>query len=120
VLGMVLSAGSRRRMLTTLTALGLRGRQLRAVAVLESLPLLIVSVAGGLLAAAALPAAVGPALSLAVFVGPGPPVPVQLALLPLLAAAAGTAVVVLVIALGQSSAAARAGPGQAMGDLEVG
>jgi putative ABC transport system permease protein len=113
-LGMVLAADSRRRLLTTLTALGLRRRQLRAVALLESLPLLIVSVAGGLLAALALPAAVGPALSLAVFVGPGPPVDVQLGLLPLLAAAVGTAVVVLVIALGQSSAVARAGLGQAM------
>jgi putative ABC transport system permease protein len=113
-LGMVLSADSRRRLLTTLTALGLRSRQLRAIALLESLPLLLVSVAGGLLAALALPAAVGPALSLAVFVGPGPPVSVQLTLLPLLAAAAGTAVVVLVIALGQSSAAARAGLGQAV------
>jgi ABC-type antimicrobial peptide transport system permease subunit len=111
---MVLSADSRRRLLTTLTALGLRSGQLRAIALLESLPLLLVSVAGGLLAALALPAAVGPALSLAVFVGPGPAVPVQLTLLPLLAAAAGTAVVVLVIALGQSSAAARAGLGQAL------
>jgi putative ABC transport system permease protein len=113
-LGMVLSADSRRRLLSTLTALGLRSRQLRAVALLESLPLLIVSVAGGLLAALALPAAVGPALSLAVFVGPGPPVAVQPGLLPLLAAAVGTTVVVLVIALGQSSAVGRADLGQAM------
>jgi putative ABC transport system permease protein len=119
-LGMVLAADSRRRLLSTLTALGLRRRQLRAVALLESLPLLIVSVAGGLLAALALPSAVGPALSLAVFVGPGPPVAVQLGLLPLLAAAVGTAVVVLVIALGQSSAVARADLGQAMREGERG
>ncbi len=107
ILGFALSADSRRRRLVTLTTLGLRSRQARAVAVLEAVPLLIVAVAGGLLAALALPVAIGPVLNLAVFVGAGPAVTVQPGLLPLAAAAAGTAVIVIVTALGQSAAATR-------------
>jgi putative ABC transport system permease protein len=112
VLGFALSADSRKRLLVTLTTLGLRSRQARAVAVLEALPLLVVAVAGGLLAALALPVAVGPALNLAVFVGSGPAVSVQPGLLPLAAAAGGTVVLVIVTALGQSAAAMRGSIGQ--------
>ena len=71
VLGFALSADSRKRLLVTLTTLGVRSRQAKTVAVLEALPLLVVAVAGGLLAALALPLAVGPALNLAVFIGAG-------------------------------------------------
>jgi hypothetical protein len=80
--------------------------------VLEALPLLVVAVAGGLLAALALPVAVGPALNLAVFVGSGPAVTVRPGLLPLAVAAGGTAVLVIVTALGQSAAAMRGSIGQ--------
>ena len=114
VLGFALAADSRERLLVTLTTLGLRSRQARAVAVLEALPLLVVAVAGGLLAAMALPVAVGPALNLAVFIGSGPAVPVQPGLLPLVIAAGGTAVLVIVTALGQSAAAMRGSVGQAL------
>jgi putative ABC transport system permease protein len=112
VLGFALSADSRKRLLVTLTTLGLRSRQARTVAVLEALPLLVVAVAGGLLAALALPVAVGPALNLAIFVGSGPAVTVRPGLLPLAAAAVGTAVLVIVTALGQSAAAMRGSIGQ--------
>jgi putative ABC transport system permease protein len=114
VLGLALSADSRKRLLVTLTTLGLRSRQARAVALLEALPLLVVAVAGGLLAALALPVAVGPAVNLAVFIGSGPAVAVQPALLPLAVAAGGTAVLVIVTALGQSAAAMRGSIGQAL------
>jgi len=112
VLGFALSAESRKRLLVTLTTLGLRNRQARTVAVLEALPLLVVAVAGGVLAALALPVAVGPALNLAVFIGSGPAVTVQPGLLPLAVAAGGTAVLVIVTALGQSAAAMRGSIGQ--------
>ena len=114
VLGLALSADSRKGLLVTLTTLGLRSRQARAVALLEALPLLVVAVAGGLLAALALPVAVGPAVNLAVFIGSGPAVTVQPALLPLAVAAGGTAVLVIVTALGQSAAAMRGSIGQAL------
>jgi putative ABC transport system permease protein len=107
ILGCALSADSRRRLLVTLTTIGVRRRDARVVAVLEALPLLVVAVAGGLLAAVALPVAVGPALNLAVFIGAGPNESVRPALLPLAAAAAGTAALVIVTALGQSAAATR-------------
>jgi hypothetical protein len=106
-LGITLSAASRRSELATLAALGVRGRQARLVVALDLLPLLIVSVAGGLLSALALPAAVGPAVNLAVFVGAGQPVPVQPGLLPLLIAAAGAAVLVLLTAAGESAVSGR-------------
>jgi len=106
-LGITLSAASRRSELATLAALGVRGRQARLLVALDLLPLLIVSVAGGLLAALALPAAVGPAVNLAVFVGPGQPVPVQPGLLPLLIAAAGAALLVLLTAAGESAVSGR-------------
>lgn len=109
ILGFALSADSRQRLLVNLTTLGLRSRQASAVAVLEALPLLVVAVAGGLVAALALPVAIGPVLNLAVFVGTGPAVTVQPGLLPLAAAAAGTAVIVIVTALCQSAAATRGG-----------
>ena len=112
VLGFALSAESRKRLLVTLTTLGLRNRQARTVAVLEALPLLVVAVAGGVLAALALPVAVGPALNLAVFIGSGPAVTVQPGVLPLAVAAGGTAVLVIVTALGQSAAAMRGSIGQ--------
>ena len=112
VLGFALSADSRKRLLVTLTTLGLRSSQARTVAVLEALPLLVVAVAGGLLAALALPVAVGPALNLAIFVGSGPAVTVRPGLLPLAAAAIGTAVLVIVTALAQSAAAMRDSIGQ--------
>jgi putative ABC transport system permease protein len=113
VLGFALSADSRKRLLVTLTTLGLRSRQAKTVAVLEALPLLVVAVAGGLLAALALPVAVGPALNLAVFIGAsGPAVTVQPDLLPLAIAAAGTAVLVIATAVGQSAAAMRGSIGQ--------
>ena len=106
-LGITLSAASRRSELATLAALGVRGRQARLVVALDLLPLLIVSVAGGLLSALALPVAVGPAVNLAVFVGAGQPVPVQPGLLPLLIAAAGAAVLVLLTAAGESAVSGR-------------
>jgi putative ABC transport system permease protein len=113
VLGFALSADSRKRLLVTLTTLGVRSRQAKTVAVLEALPLLVVAVAGGLLAALALPLAVGPALNLAVFIGAGgPAVTVQPDLLPLAIAAAGTAVLVIVTAIVQSAAAMRGSIGQ--------
>ena len=90
-----------------MTALGLRRRQARTVVLLESLPLLIVAVAGGLLAALALPAAVGSALNLAVFIGSGRAQSVQLGLLPLALAAGGTALLVILTAVGQTGAAMR-------------
>jgi putative ABC transport system permease protein len=113
VLGFALSADSRKRLLVTLTTLGVRSRQAKTVAVLEALPLLVVAVAGGLLAALALPLAVGPALNLAVFIGAGgPAVTVQPDLLPLAIAAIGTAVLVIVTAIAQSAAAMRGSIGQ--------
>jgi putative ABC transport system permease protein len=107
ILGSALAADSRRRLLVTLTTLGVRRRDARVVALLEALPLLVVAVAGGLLAAVALPVAVGPALNLAVFIGAGPNVSVRPGLLPLAAAAAGAAALVIVTSLGQSAAATR-------------
>jgi len=77
------------------------------VVLLESVPLLIVTVAGGLLAALALPAAVGSALNLGVFIGSGGAQPVQLGLLPLALAAGGTALLVILTAAGQAGTAMR-------------
>ncbi len=107
VLGFSLAAASRRQLLLTLTALGLPRRQARAVVLLEALPLLIVAVAGGLLAAAALPTAIGSALNLAIFVGSGGAQSVQLGVLPLALAAGGTALLVILTALGQTGVAMR-------------
>jgi putative ABC transport system permease protein len=114
VLGFALAADSRERLLVTLTTLGLRHRQARAVAAGEALPLLVVAVAGGLLAALALPVAVGPALNLAVFIGGGPAVSVHAAPAPLAAAAGGAAMLVILAAIGQSAAATRGSIGQAL------
>jgi putative ABC transport system permease protein len=107
ILGFALAAGSRRQLLLTLTALGLPRRQARRVVLLEALPLLIVAVAGGLLAAAALPMAVGSALNLTIFIGSGGAQSVQLGLLPLALAAGGTALLVILTAVGQTGAAMR-------------
>ena len=107
ILGFALAAGSRRQLLLTLSALGLPRRQARTVVLLESLPLLIVAVAGGLLAALALPAAVGSALDLAIFIGSGGAQPVHLGVIPLALAAGGTALLVILTAVGQTGAAMR-------------
>jgi putative ABC transport system permease protein len=107
ILGFALAAGSRRQLLLTLSALGLPRRQARTVVLLESLPLLIVAVAGGLLAALALPAAVGSALDLAIFIGSGGTQSVHLGVIPLALAAGGTALLVILTAVGQTGAAMR-------------
>lgn len=107
ILGFALAAGSRRQLLLTLSALGLPRRQARTVVLLESLPLLIVAVAGGLLAALALPAAVGSALDLAIFIGLGGAQSVHLDVIPLALAAGGTALLVILTAVGQTGAAMR-------------
>jgi putative ABC transport system permease protein len=107
ILGFALAAGSRRQLLLTLSALGLPRRQARTVVLLESLPLLIVAVAGGLLAALALPAAIGSALNLAIFIGSGGAQSVHLGVIPLALAAGGTALLVILTAVGQTGAAMR-------------
>jgi putative ABC transport system permease protein len=107
ILGFALAAGSRRQLLLTLTALGLPRRQARTVVLMESLPLLIVALAGGLLAAVALPAAIGSAVNLTIFIGSGGAQSVQLGVLPLALAAGGTALLVILTAVGQTGAAMR-------------
>jgi hypothetical protein len=64
-------------------------------------------VAGGLLAALALPAAIGSALNLAIFIGSGGAQSVHLGVIPLALAAGGTALLVILTAVGQTGAAMR-------------
>ena len=105
--GLALAAGSRERLLVTLAAMGMRPGQSRVVAMMENIPLFVVALAGGVLAAIALPVAIGPALDLAVFTGSSAPVAVRPGLVPLLATAAGAAVLITATAVGHGAATRR-------------
>jgi putative ABC transport system permease protein len=102
LLGLLLSGRDRTRVSAWLTALGMTGRQARRLAVLDSLPLVLIAVVGALLAGSVLAQVVAPAIDLSVFTGSTAAVPVSTDLLALAAPAAGAVVLVALITAAQS------------------
>jgi putative ABC transport system permease protein len=111
LISLSLAAPSRRRRLTLLRTLGLTPRQARAIALAETVPLAVVTVIGGLLAAAALPAVFGDSLNLSVFTGqPGATALAFEPGIPLLAALAAVALTVFGVVV-QAAVAGRTSAG---------
>ena len=76
LLTLLMSADSRQMTLARMSTMGLSAGQSRRLAVVESVPLVVAVVVGGLACGLALAPLVGPALRLAVFTGSGAGVPV--------------------------------------------
>ncbi len=99
ILAMGLARRERAAAAARLAALGMTGGQVRAMALLQPLPLLLTAIIGGELAGLALAPLIGPALDLSAFTGSAAPVPVRPDAFALLAPAAGLVLLVAALAV---------------------
>jgi putative ABC transport system permease protein len=101
LLGLLLSGRDRARLATWLAAMGMTGRQGRRLAVLDSLPLLLVAILGAEIASLALGPLFGSALVLSPFTGTNTPVPLRPDLAALTLPAAGALILIMATAAGR-------------------
>jgi len=111
LLGLLLSGRDRTRLATWLAAMGMTGRQGRRLAVLDSLPLLLVAIGGAEIASLALGPLIGSALVLSPFTGTTTPVPLRPDLVALAAPAAGAVILIMAAALGRNALTRRGAAG---------
>jgi putative ABC transport system permease protein len=103
LLGLLLSGRYRTQFAGWLTAMGMTSRQIRRLAVLDALPLLLIALVGGELAGLILGPLIGPALDLSAFTGSGVTVAVGPDPVALIAPAVGAVILVSVAAAGHSA-----------------
>lgn len=102
LLGLLLSGRDRTRLAAWLTAMGMTSRQFRRLAVLDTLPLVLVAILGAESAGLALGPLIGPALVLSPFTGSAAPVPLRPDLAALITPAAGAVILIILAAAAQS------------------
>lgn len=103
LLGLLLSGRQATQFSAWLTAMGMTSRQVRRLAVLDALPLLLTALVGGELAGLVLGPLIGPALDLSAFTGSSGPVAVRPDAAALIAPAVGAIILVAVAAAGHSA-----------------
>jgi putative ABC transport system permease protein len=103
LLGVLLSGQDRTRLGVWLTAMGMTARQARRLALLDSLPLLVVAIVGGELASLALGPLIGPGLDLSAFTGSNAPVSLQPDAVALIAPAVGAIILIVAAAAAQNA-----------------
>ncbi len=103
LLGLLLSGRDRTRLATWLATMGMTGRQGRRLAVLDSLPLLLVAIGGAEIASLALSPLIGSALVLSPFTGTTTHVPLRPDLAALTLPAAGTLILITATATGRNA-----------------
>jgi putative ABC transport system permease protein len=103
LLGVLLAGRDRTRLGVWLAAMGMTARQARRLAVLDALPLLLVAILGGELAALAAGPLIGPGLDLSAFTGSSAPVPLRPDLVALIAPAAGAVILIMAAAVVQNA-----------------
>jgi putative ABC transport system permease protein len=103
LLGVLLTGQDRTRLGVWLTAMGMTARQARRLALLDTLPLLLVAILGGELASLAIGPLIGPGLDLSAFTGSSAPVTLRPDLVALTAPAAGALILITMAAAGQNA-----------------
>ena len=99
LVGLLLAGRDRTRAGVWLAAMGMTARQARRLAVLDTLPLLLVAILGGELAGLAFGPLIGPGLDLSAFTGSSAAVPVRPDLVALIAPAAGAVILIMAAAV---------------------
>ena len=103
LLGLLLSGRQATQFAAWLTTMGMTSRQVRLLAVLDALPLLLIALVGGELAGLVLGPLIGPALDLSAFTGTSASVPVGPDPPALIAPAVGAIILVALAAAGHSA-----------------
>jgi putative ABC transport system permease protein len=103
LLGLLLSGRQATQFSAWLTAMGMTSRQVRRLAVLDALPLLLTALVGGELAGLVIGPLISPALDLSAFTGSSAPVTVRPDAAALIAPAVGAIILVAVATAGHSA-----------------
>jgi putative ABC transport system permease protein len=111
LLGLLLSGRDRTRLATWLAAMGMTGRQGRRLAVLDTLPLLLVAIVGAEVASLTLGPLIGSSLVLSPLTGSAARVPLQPDLAALITPAAGAVILIMAAALGRNALTRRGAAG---------